>query len=400
MRNLHRTWLVYLILALLNVALLLLPGASVQSQTSPRLQVISATVEEYPRLDIVFTFSGGSGAPALTTADISLSINAGPPLSSAIVLSEITRPLDIAIVADVGPGMTDLSSPPDRTRLREMLTQIRELVRLLLPDTALSLTTFDSEARVAFPLKADGNGFLNTLDQFVIRPSSTEVLSASYPLTEALQLGLSTLVRTADNPQPNAVAALPLFAAGQPGLSLDSAVFEKELAVFGEHPPLLTIVGLGGDQKGQFRERPGGPAGLKKLADDLGAAFIPLYTADSAQVAALIEQLQRRYGEILDQRVAYRLSTMVDGLEPGEHRVRLGVAGLIKEAPLLVAPPPPQIELHMASAQIRGTTEISVSLRSVQAPITRVEYILNNVPIGSSESGPNYALSFNAAARP
>jgi hypothetical protein len=400
MGKVHCAWFTRLMLICSAILLLLLPSVLARGQTVSRLQLISATVEEYPRLDVVFTFSGGSGTADLSPADISLSIDNGPPISSALELSETVRPLDIAIVADVGPGMADLSSPPDRTRLREMLAQIRELVRLLPPDTALSLTTFDSEARVAFPLKADGNGFLNTLDQFVFQPFPAEVLSASYPLTEALRLGLSTLARAADDPRPAAQPALLLFAAGQPGLNFDSAALDEELAQLADNSPLLTIIGLGGDQEGQFREFAGGPASLEELASELGAAFVPLYTADSAEVATLSERLQRLYNELLDQRIAYQLSATIDGIEPGEHRLRLGVAGLSQEAPLLVVAPPTQVDLYVASPQIQGTTVFSVTVQSDQAPITRVEYILNNVPVGSSESGPDYALTFDAAAEP
>jgi hypothetical protein len=386
------------LLPALVAPLLALAGAPpAHAQTPPQLRIVSATAAEHPRLDVVFALAGAPGvSPAgLTPADLSLSIDGAPIAADGLVLSRAALPLDVAVVAEVGAAMGDLASPPGRTRLQEMAAQLGELVRALPPDTAFSLTAFDAEAQVAFPLQPDGGGLLNALDQLMLQPPAEAGQPAPYALADALRLGLSTLARPDGDPRAGAPAALLLLAAGRPGLSLDPAT----LMAAGDNPPLITVAGMGGDQAGEFRERPGAPEALRQLAAGLGGAFFPLYTADSAAVARLGAALRGRYDEILGRRDAYRLSVTPAALDAGEHTLRLGAAGLSREERFTAAAPPVQLELRAVGGEIASTAELGVTVRG-EAPIARVEYILGNIVIGSSTAGPDFALAFDRAAEP
>lgn len=398
----HRANVHVVILALLFALSFFKP---LHAQTMPQLRILSVESATYPELALTFSFVGPtsvSTAP-LTPADLSVSINGSPPLSSTLALTQVTQPLRIAVVAETSAAMGDVSSPPDRTRLREMTVQLQELVRLMPPDTAFSLTTFDTDARVAFPLQPDGGGFLNTLDQFVLRPTAAE--SAIEPaggdaLMTALRLGLASLALPADDPRAAAPAALLLFAAGTPGETYDAAAVAAELSALEGVSPFITIVGLGGDQEGQFREQPGAPDALQSLAAALGGLYLPLYTADSAQVAPLSEALRERYTMLLDQRMAYRVSTTAPPLAAGEHTLRLGVSGLSQEVSFFITAAPTRLDLHLAAPQLTQTTQFSVTVTGAQAPVARVEYILNNVLLGESQAGPDFAFTFDRSLEP
>lgn len=331
----HRNARLIFLLTLPVAALLAFSGAPpTRAQNLPRLQIVSAVVAEPPRLDIVFAYAGApDGQPfALSPDQIAFQIDSGTVLTGTLALSSTTQPLDVAVVADLSAAMGDLASPPDRTRLQELAARVRALTQALPPDTSFSLTTFDTEAHVAFSLQPDGGGLLNTLDQLVLRPPTAEAPGSSYPLVDALHLGLSTLTRPTGDPRASAPAALVLFAAGRPALAVDPAALREVRAALAAGSPLLTVVALGGDQPGEFRDWPGGPESLRKLADGLDASFVPLYSADSAEAALLAERLQRRYDEILNWRKAYKLSVELAGLDPGEHTLRLEIAGLAREA--------------------------------------------------------------------
>ncbi len=388
---------------------MLLSVNSVAAQTGPQLRIISAEVVAGSQIEVLFSYTG-SDTPApqaeVTLSDLTLSLN-GTALSPSS-LSTVARPLRIAVVAETGLAMNDVSSPPNRTRLREMISQSRELIRLTPPDTLLSLTTFDQEARVVFPLRADGGGFLNALDQLVTPQveNAAEVSGAetSAPdlLLEAIRLGMSTLVSPDDDPQVAVPSALLVFAAGQPGQEYDPAPLIAELEAPGFHRPVITLVALGGDKEGEFRQQPGNPQGLQALATALDAAFLRLYTTDSAEIATLSAALQKRYNVLLDQRVAYTLRAPFDGSidDLSEYTVGLELAGQTREAPLRIADGLVLLKLQLESPLLAETSQFSVAIQGAQSPITRVEYILGNVPVGEASSGPDFAFTFDRTVEP
>ena len=391
---------------------MLLSVKSLVAQSVPQLRIISAEVAADSQIEVLFTYASlDAPAPEVTLSDLRLSLNGAVFSSDSLELSTVVQPLRIAVVTEVGPAMNDASSPPNRTRLREMAVQLRELVRLAPPDTLLSLTTFDQEARVVFPLRADGGGFLNALDQLVTprqqeenddKPRvSTPEASPADLLVEALRLGMNTLNLSAEDPQAEAPAALLLFAAGQPGQEYDPAPLIAELEAPGFHRPLITIVALGGDQEGEFREQPGNPQGLQELATALDAAFLRLYTTDSAEIATLSMALQKRYNALLDQRLSYMLSAPFQALDnAGDYTVRLDVAGQSREASLRIADDLVLIKLQLESSLLTEKSRFSVTVQKARNPITRVEYVLNNVPLGEASSGPDFAFTFDRTVEP
>src|SRR5512145_1337954 len=237
---------------------LLLPLPVLAQNTPPnQLQLVDVDTSSFPELAVRFNLIDGAGQPVrnLRAEDLNLTIDERP-ITTTLQLDSAVRAPAVTIVADLSAAMDDQSTP-GYTRRQDMVTQVKRLFALIPPDAPVALVTFDSQASVAFPWRADGGGLRNTLDELSSR-LATSSPDAPYALSAAIALGLEQF-SVDDSQLQGRPRALFVYTAGVPNHAIDTAALQPILDRLRPNLPSLTIVGLGSSTDGQFIRQPGNP---------------------------------------------------------------------------------------------------------------------------------------------
>lgn len=374
------------------VAILSISRAGAQ-EVSPGILVITEDIDtqSFPEISVTFSYADqyGNAVADVKAEEVEIRFDEGPVISSTKTLEIVQRPIVIAIVADFSQAMKGQSTPR-RDRLRDMLEQIRTLLTQLPAETEITVIAFANDAEVIFPLRADGGGAYNALNERSQKPLPET--SENYALTEAVGLALEQLSTKSSNP-----SALFVFASGMPEQTLDQTMLKPGLDKLGSNRPAVTFIGLGDGGQNSETTLSGNPAALKEAATLLGGIFLPFFTSEVSEVQSLIKNLHERSIAVTGRRDQYKLTFNARDLSAGEHHLTLTIRGTSQTKALTVGAVPPQVTLRLSSPDLQGIVRLSALIDYTQAPIRQVEYILNNIPIGNSSSSPDFVIEFDTS---
>ncbi len=311
----------------------------------------------------------------------------GQPLSGTLALPNQRTPVAVAIVVDTSARMSD-NNTPQRSRFRDQIDQVNNLISRLPPDSQVSLISFNSATSVSFALQADGGGVRNALNTLTLQ--AADAPQAPYDITNAIKAGLRELAGVNDKPR-----GLFLFAAGAPETDIDTVEIAAVLSTLADNPPTLTFISLGSDSEGTFERDPANPLSIARAAQSLAANYVEFFAEDFDQTSASIKQMHTMFDAFVSRSQWQVLQVQAGVLTPGDHTLQLAIGAATAEHSFSVGQVPPHVRLVAPSAPLTNTATFTVQIDYAQAPVTRVEYILNNVPIGASEQAPNFPFTFD-----
>lgn len=367
----------------------LVPMVAQAQDPADKLVITKVEAEKYPDVSLKLNYIDAEGNPAtdLKDSDFEITIDGGEPISSEITLEKEQQPLSIAFVIDTSPLMDDESTPA-RKRFRDMIDRLNELVNRLNVDSKMALITFNTEAELKIALTTDGGAVRNEIASMQVATEGAE--DAPYPITEAVQLALREL-----ESETATARAVFVYAAGKEG-TLDVAQLEESLKDFESNPPSMNFMCFGSDGEGEFRERKANPSSLQAAADAVGGTFLHFFTQDSANIPALVDQVDKRYNSFIALKNNYLVNFRSSLVPPGEHELNIKVRNAEGAVGIEVPKIKPQVSVVVPDTELAGVVELTTKVDASQTPIKKVEYILNNVPIGSSTKGPDFAFEFDA----
>lgn len=382
-----------LLAAVAALLAVLLPATTARGQAKgAALTVVGVDAESYPRIFLTLDYADAHGSGADTLPDADLHVRVGEPAIEGEVagVEAAAEPLAVAIVIDRSPAMADVATPLSE-RSRDLAVQVSALLDRLPADSRIALIAFDSAATVAFPLTADGGGARNTLGELL--KESLPEQAARYALGDAMALAAAELAKAPASP-----AAVFVFGAGSPDAAVDRAALREALTPPDKAPVSVTIVGLGSDQAGAFTTTPGDPEGLRNLAGDLGGVFLPYYAADIAAVKPLAEALFERYELVIKRRIRHRIAVELGPLGTGEQRLEVTLGDSSAVSTITIPPARPQVRVRVPATDLQGVVRLSSEVIFAQTPLQQVEYILNNIPLGTASTPPDFAFELDTGA--
>jgi hypothetical protein len=374
----------------LLIAISLLPASFTRAQADqPQGVVINQiNASQFPLLEVTAQAvdEGVNPLGEIEAENWQIAID-GQPISNTLALKKAKTPVAVAIVVDTSARMADRNTP-QRTRFRDQTDQVNDLISRLPPDSLVSLVSFNTETTVNFALQADGGGVRNALTTLALQ--APDAPQEPYDITNAVKVGLRELEPAADKPR-----GLFVFAAGAPNADLDTVDVEGVLDTLGDNPPTLTFISLGSDEEGKFDKDPANPISIARAAESLEANYQAFFAEDFNQTSQLLKDLHESFDRFASRSQWQVLEFQAGVLTPGEHKLAVSIGDALAERDFSVGQVPPQISLAPPAAPITNTATFTVRLDYVQTPLTRVEYILNNVPVGSSDKAPDYAFTFD-----
>ncbi len=374
--------------------LLLVPPVLLAQDKLNVLAITDVQAKDYPLVQIVLSATDAQGAAIPTLAKDNLAVRAGDPVTTGHIqaVEPVELPLAIAIVLDLSPAMGDLSTLQSK-RIQDLTVQVTALLDRLPADTQISLIAFASTAKVAFPLKADGGGVRNMLSQVLEPPLPTPAEGAVYALGDALTLASKELANAPVSPR-----AIFIFAAGVTSSSVNLDPLRSSLLPVGGAPTSVTVIGLGSDRTGEYTAIPGDPQGLARLATSLGGVFLPYFTTDIAVVKGLANALAERYAAVIARRTHFRITAELAPLSTGVHPIEVARDTLVARGNVTVPTTRPRVRVRVPATELQGVVRLSTELIFAQVPVRQVEYVLNNIPLGTSTSAPDFAFTFDTTA--
>ena len=374
----------------LLIAISLLPASFTRAQADqPQGVVINQiNTSQFPLLEVTAQAvdEGVNPLGEIEAENWQIAID-GQPISNTLALKKAKTPVAVAIVVDTSARMADRNTP-QRSRFRDQTDQVNDLISRLPPDSLVSLVSFNTETTVNFALQADGGGVRNALTTLAL--AAPDAPQEPYDITNAVKVGLRELEPAADKPR-----GLFVFAAGAPNADIDTVDVEGVLDTLGDNPPTLTFISLGSDEEGKFDKDPANPISIARAAESLQANYQAFFAEDFNQTSQLLKDLHESFDRFASRGQWQVLEFQAGVLTPGEHKLTVSIGDAQAERDFSVGQVPPQISLAPLAAPITNTATFTVRLDYVQTPLTRVEYILNNVPVGSSDKAPDYAFTFD-----
>jgi len=311
----------------------------------------------------------------------------GQPLSNTLTLKKSKTPVAVAVIVDTTARMADRNTP-QRSRFRDQTDQVNDLISRLPPESSVSLISFNTETTINFALSADGGGMRNALSTLALQ--AADAPQEPYDLTNAIKVGLRELETVTDRPR-----GLFVFAAGAPNSDIDTVDIEGVLNTMAANPPTLTFISLGSDAEGKFDTDPANPVAIARAAQSLSANYLGFFAEDFNQTSQLLSTIHDAFDRFAARGQWQVLEFRAGVLTPGEHKLQLSIDDTVAERDFSVGQVPPQISLAAPAAAITNTATFTVQVDYAQTPLTRVEYILNNVPVGSSDTAPDYAFTLD-----
>lgn len=363
-------WLVAT-LPILALLVLTLGVGPVRAQDSEHVRIVGVDVSQPPQIEVTIQLlTGAEGRPT----DVVVSLD-GAEVGSVSAI-EARVPVATLIVADLSSSMGERGAA-FATRYQLMQPLVSDLVsQLQSGDQRAGLVVVSNQATVVHPLTNDLGAIANTLARsnpalvFEPLPAPVDGAPHPYPLAEGLLLALDQLMAA----PPEQPRALMVFAAGQAGLDL-SIVSARLAEVQAAAPSFQLLVYGFGDEAAS--------AALQALAE--GSAFTPVITDGRLPSVELKREIDSQFGNLIQQGVLIRLRFAATGLPPGATELKVRVGAAEDTVTVNVAPTPPRVSLLTSSAVLSGTVQLASRIDEASAPISRVEYLLDNVPISEAD---------------
>lgn len=398
MHTLARPWLFIALASLL--VLISTPRSGLAQSDAPIIRIIDIKTDQAPLLEAQLGYSRANGAPFSDEPAVTVTVN-GTRISDVTMRAE-QRQLAVAIVTDLSARMSDQGTGLNRLsanlRFNDMSRLVTKLVSELSTNGHLaSLVTFDRQVTVAHPLTYDLGAINNTLNnansaqRFEPAPLASADPSDPYLLNEALLEALNQLAAAPED----APRVLVVFTSGDPAFELSNSVRirlteQQQL----KRPVYLLVFGLGSDQPEAFDRFPANPDGLAQLAASAGGQFIAIgTTAIDAQTQNMIDQAWSDVRQLAKQ---YRLQFPANAIGPGIATITVAAGTASDSVQFDLDAIPPRFEVVVDTRNFQDQVRLGIEVVFQQAPISRVEYFLNNLPLGSSEQAPDFAYRFNA----
>lgn len=379
-------------LALIALATALLAPSGLVAQTSaPIIRAVGIDTQQFPALTLRLNYTTGRGEPVAEEPDFAVSVD-GAPVASPTVRRE-RHEVAVALVADLSAHMSDQGTGFSR-RFDDMLPRMKELVDQLREGGHFaSLVTFTDQVRTFHELTYDLGAVSNTLNRgdpqrlFEPVPIERAAPGGPYPLAEAIDAGLDQLAAA----DPAAPLALVLFATGDPApqdLAAVRARLDEQRAA--GRPVQLLIVGFGSGEPGAFTTF---PAGLADVAATLDARLIEV------GVQPLAEQTRREIdaafgaiGALADQ---YAITFDASAIPAGGGTVTVTAGEASDSISFNPGEIPPRFHVVVDTRAFQGQARLAIAVEFQQAPLSRVEYLLNDVPLATSEQAPDFAQTIS-----
>ncbi|MEI8164732.1 MAG: hypothetical protein WCG26_00060 [Chloroflexales bacterium] len=392
MRNLARS------IALLVVFAGLLVARPLAAQTPPPIvQIVKIDTQQFPTLSVVLNYSTAQGLPVAGAPSFTVTVD-GQPVDAVETQSD-QRTIAVAIVADLSARMSDTGTA-GVSRFDDMLPRVKELVDQLRNEGHFaSLVTFGTQVTVPHSMTYDLGAVSNTLNRgnsalsFEPAPLDAKAADAPYPLLDALNAGLAQL----DTAEASAPRALVLFAAGTPtSLEVTALRQRMEAQRTQKRPIRLLILGFGSDQPGKFTQAPAGPASLGQLATEVGGQFIDVGTTPlNTQTKG---QIDNEFAAIRTLAKQYKLSFSASKIKTGKVLVSIAAGAAKDDIQFEPGQIPPRFNVVVDTRTFQDQVRLSVQITLQQDEIRRVEYLLNDLPLATSEQGPEFVVPINSYA--
>ncbi|GAA5531260.1 FHA domain-containing protein [Herpetosiphon gulosus] len=375
---------------LLVILLLLIPTFTAAQLEATPIIIENIDTNQYPNITIDFRYldrrSLGRSTFNAEDAQITIDKNAITPVER---IETIKSPLAVSIIVDTSAAMNDQSTPASN-RFNDMFEQIQTLISMLRRDTEINIISFNPAISIQTIPPNDDIALLNALDLLSRNGMSSEDPQVAYGLDEAVRTGIRQLQ---DHQGPTAII---VYAAGVSGYNPNSNLIDQ-FAESAENPPFGMVVGFGADQDGQFTTYPSNPAALQALAEIAQWQFIAysLPNWDTNAMELLNTQMQDHYNQLLNSQTSYRIHISAPPLTAGDHLLQLVVGSAVATKPFSITNVPPQIKVVPESLTWDSETTLTVDVAYTQNDIQSIEYLMNNIVIGSSTTAPNFPLTID-----
>lgn len=371
----------------LVILFLLIPTfTAAQSEATPII-IENIDTNQYPNITIDFRYLDiqSLDRDIFNAKDVQITIdkNAITPVER---IETIKLPLAVSIIVDTSAAMNDQSTPASN-RFNDMIEQIRTLISVLGRDTTINIISFNPAISIQTIPPGDDGAVLNALDLLSRNGMSSEDPQIAYGLDEAVRTGLRQLQ---DHQGPTAII---VYAAGVSGYNPNSNLLDQ-FAESAENPPFGLVVGFGTDQDGQFTTYPSNPAALQALAEIAKGHFIgySLPNWDTNAMELLNSQIQDRYNQLVNIKTSYRIHISAPPLTTGDHLLQMVVGSAVATKPFSITNVPPQIKVVPESLAWDSETTLTADVTYTQHDVQSIEYLMNNIVIGSSTTAPNFPL--------
>lgn len=371
--------LVQIILALSSM-LILLATPSAHAQNAERVTIQAIDAADFPSVAITISYADslGNGLPPPTAANVSVRVDGEPVETPHKAITTVEQPVAVALILDTSAAMGDASTP-HATRIQDALRLSHALLDRLPPGSLIGLITFADKANLVLPLSTDGGRVRNVLD--TVAPMALSATATA--LTQALSIALDQF-----SAYPDHVGLLVMYTAGLAEGSPDVQPLLQKIEAADQAPRVFTIIELAAAP-----EPAGSPAApLAVAASALGGEHLHFAAGSLAELADRQTAVLRRYDGILARRRFYRLEIELPALTPGEHRLDLSIKGQASTASFQVGPARPRLTVHTSNPTLTHGARLTTTIDFVQTKVLTVEYVLDDVRIGISTKGPDYAL--------
>jgi hypothetical protein len=378
------------------------PSISAQNETT--LRIVSVDSSRYPLIELVVDYSTVTGQPVADEPVFTVTAN-GKPLTVANQ-SQRRLPINVAVVTDLTAHMSDQGAP-STTRFENMLPLAKDLVSQLQASiNYVSLVTFtepvggNEVVQIPHQLTNDLQAIANTLNkgnpELIFQSSPLEGANpeAVYPLYNAIRSAIAQLVVGEKRP-----SALVIYAAGPIAASdIQSLGEEVALARNNGTPIQILIVSFGSPEPGTFTTFPAGTQSLNELSDSLGGTIIDL--GNELFSLQTRQELDKEYKAIVQRGEHWVFTVDASAIAAGASTINVEVDGNSVEAPIEVPAIAPEFLVQSSSERWENEVTLTIKPELQQAPIVRVEYLLNNTVFGeSSNADSGFAYTFSASER-
>lgn len=376
--------------------LVLVVTGPVHAQDQTNLRIVQVDASRAPQIEFTVDYSLSNGQPSKTDPSFVVRVGNQPVVLSAQRRNRL--PVNVAMVADLSARMSDQGAPYT-TRFQNMAPLVMDLVSQLQADlNYASLITFNTTVTIPNALDSDLQAIANTLTRsntnliFEPQPLTGADPKAVYPLYDAIRTAIAQLVAGEIRPR-----ALVIFAAG----SIDPdqiALLRKEIEpARNDRAPIQVLIFSFGSPK-TFTTFPAGTQALSDLATALDGQFIDLGN-DLLSVASR-QKIDQQFNAIIRRGEHWVLTANVPTTPAGSTTLRVEAGGSDGETTFQLPELPPRVTIEPSNPVWNGAVTLTIKPLVAQAPITRVQYVLDNYPLGEATDSTNgFAYTFSTEER-
>lgn len=368
------------------------------AQEATSLRVVSVDTNHPPQAEILVDYTLANGQPVSEDPHFVVRVNNQPITITAQRRSRV--PINVAIVTDLSARMSDQGAPYT-TRFDNMAPLVKDLVsQLQAGSNYASLITFSDSVDLTHLLNNDLQAIANTLNRgnpdlvFEPQPLDAATPESNYPLYEAIRNGIVQLVSGEIRPR-----ALVIFAAG--GLDpeqISRLSTEVDLARQDRTPIQVLVFGFGSDAANSFKTFPAGTQSLQDLADALNGTFINL--GNELLSVQTRQQIDQQFDAIVRRGDQWLLTFNAGSAPAGTVALEVEANGSSSTFTFENPTVPPAFTITTSSVSWQDQVTLTIVPQVEQAPISRVQYLLDNYVIGeSSDRSASFAYQFSAADR-